>query len=176
MPKKISLYLVVFCFQQSLFFDVCAAPSPFGITINESTLSDIKQKYSVKYIGINKYSGGEMYELDPKQIDFDGVQSASIIMSKDDKVLGLLTVMDKNSYDKLFAMLSKKYKLVSNRDPFVGDKEAQFIDGDTNITINARHMGFQLYLRYAHNTFTDLVDDVCAKERAEKNKKEENEL
>ena len=176
MTKNIYSRIAVIAFQCSTFSAVYSEPSPFGITINESTLADIKQKYSIKDAGINKYSEGEMYDLDPKQIKFDGVQSAKIIMSKDNKILALLTEMNKKNYDRLFSMLSKKYKLVSNKNPFVGDKEAEFIDGDTKITLIAKHMDFQMHLQYVHKDFDDFVAEACLKERAEKEKNEAGEL
>ena len=149
-------------------------PSPFGVTIKKTTEEELKQKYSsLNYIGINKYSGGKMYEVNPSQVEFDGVKSLTFIFSIDDKVLAVVADIEKNKHYKIFDMLSSKYKLIFKDDAFVGDKAAVFIDDNTKIDLVNPHLGFNLQLRYTHK---DLITIIGQKSSEEKKQKKDQEL
>jgi hypothetical protein len=152
---------------------VNAEPSPFGVTIKKTTEEELKQKYSsLNYIGINNYSGGKMYEVNPSQVEFDGVKSLRFIFSIDDKVLAVVADIEKNKHYKLFDMLSSKYKLIFNDEPFVGDKAAAFIDDNTKIYLATPHLGFYLQLRYIHKDLNTIIGQKSAEEKKQKKDQE----
>lgn len=151
-----------------------ADPSPFGLEIGKATIKDAKAKYSAQKTGINKYSGGEMYDL--SGIDFDGLQKATVIFSTDGKLLAVLTTLPKSKFDSLLSGLSSKYQLVSKNIPFVGNKSAKLVDGNTEITLDAPHMSFQMEMNYSNKDLWKSYMAQSNKEQEQKKKSEHSQL
>ena len=108
MSKKIRLYITLFF----LFISAIALadPSPFGIEINKTLISEVKNKFKCKDAGINKYSDGPMCELDPSTLGFDGLETVLVIADNDSKVLAVMSDFNKSQYENLLDMLSNKYQ------------------------------------------------------------------
>jgi hypothetical protein len=150
----------MFTFRKLIFIIACfilgtasvyAEPEPFGIKIKETDINDIKSKYKFKDAGVNQYSQGKMIDLEPTQLNFQGLKNIRLIFGEDGKVLAVLTVIDKSRYNDLLDMLSNKYKLISKNGAFVGDMNAEFEDDNTKIFLEAPHLSFNLDLNYIHN-------------------------
>ncbi|ENF8750567.1 hypothetical protein ABRI18_004219 [Vibrio fluvialis] len=164
--KKIIFALLFIC--QS----VLANPTVFGLTIGETTVEQLKSKYNVSHQGINKYSQGDMYQIPQNQIQFDGISNVTAIFSKSDKLVAVLTELPKNKFDYLNEALAKKYQLVNKKIPFVGNKSATYKDGETEISLEAPHMSFQLSMNYIHS---DLLQAFNTQSEQEKKKKQQQE-
>lgn len=175
MNKRISNFItLLMCCFSSL---VNAEPSPFGVTIKKTTEEELKQKYSsLSYIGINKYTGGKMYDVKPDQVEFEGIKSLTFILSFNNKVLAVIADIDKEKYYKLFDMLSSKYKLIFKNDAFVGDKAAVFVDDNTKIYLAAPHLGFDLKMSYIHKDMDANIDRESLEEEKKKNEQESAKL
>jgi hypothetical protein len=165
-------FVLSWCFVSLAF----AEPSPFGITIKQTTIEDLRQKYSVKNAGTNKYSDGPMYDLNPSEVGLEGVESVRVIFSRDNKVLAVITTCEKTKYNDLFKNLSSKYNLSFNKEPFVGDKVAEFTDDQTKISLSAPHMSFELSLNYIHKDLQVLFDEISINEEQQKTAKEVEKL
>jgi hypothetical protein len=157
MSKKVSLFFILFYFLQVL--PTQAEPSPFGIVINKTTVGEVKKKYEYKEDGINQFSGGVMLRLNPAQFNFEGLQYVNIIFGKDDKVLAVVTVFDKNRYKDLYNNLSKKYSINIEDNPFVGDKFTQFKDKNSTIMLFAKHLNFVCELHYMQEDYYNSLSD-----------------
>ena len=153
-----------------------ADPAPFGLEIGNATIEDVKQKYNAKRTGINKYSNGEMYDLDVSRIELDGLQSATVIFSQDGKLLAVLTTLTKKKFDYLFDSLSRKYSLISKRIPFVGSKSARFVDGNTEITLYAPHLSFQMKMSYINMELQKQFESQSDEEQQRKQVREMDQL
>ena len=151
-----------------------ADPAPFGLEIGKATIKDVKAKYSAQKIGINKYSGGEMYDI--SGVNFDGLQKATVIFSTEGKLLAVLTTLPKSKFDSLLSGLSNKYQLVSKQIPFVGNKSAKFVDGNAEITIDAPHLSFQMEMNYINKDLWKAYKAQSNKEQKEKRKSEQSQL
>ena len=127
---------------------VFADPAPFGLQIGKATVSTLKSKYSVQYKGINKYSQGEMYEIEASSLSFDGLESATAVFGASGTLQAVLCTLPKDKFQYLYGSLKKKYKLLSSNIPFVGDSSAKFVDGNTEIVLNAPHMSFEMDMNY----------------------------
>lgn len=149
-----------------------ANPAPFGLEIGKATIKDVEAKYGAERTGINKYSNGEMYDLDVSGINFDGLQKATVIFSQDGKLLAVLTTLPKNKFDYLLSSLSGKYKVVSKKLPYVGNKSAKFIDGNTEITLDAPHLSFDMEMNYIDK---DLWGSYKSQSSSEQKKKQQSE-
>lgn len=153
-----------------------ADPAPFGLEIGKATIKDVKAKYSAQKTGFNKYSNGEMYDLDVSGINFDGLQEATVIFSQDGKLLAVLTKLPKSKFDYLLNGLSGKYQLVSKQIPFVGNKSAKLVDGNTEITLDAPHMSFQMDMNYINKDLWKSYKSQSNKEQQNKKKNEQSQL
>lgn len=149
-------------------------PAPFGLEIGKVTIKDVKEKYGVQRTGINKYSGGEMYDL--SGVEFDGLKEVTVIFGKDGRLLAVLTTFSKRKFDSLLNGLSKKYQLVSRQVPFVGDKSAKLIDGDTEITLIAPHLSFEMKMNYINKDLWKVYEEQSNRERQKKRMSEQSQL
>ncbi len=69
-----------------------ADPAPLGLEIGKATVQDAKARYKLRHAGINKYTLGDMYDVDPKQVDMKYLQSCRLIFDKDGKLMAVLMV------------------------------------------------------------------------------------
>ena len=153
-----------------------ADPAPFGLEIGKATISEVKQKHGMQRTGINKYSKGEMYDLEVSRIGLDGLRTATVIFNQNGKLLAVLTTLRKAKFDDLFNGLSNKYTLISKRIPFVGSKSARFVDGDTEITLSAPHLGFKMQMNYINMEFQKQVEAQSDEEQQRKKSREMDQL
>lgn len=168
--KKIIFALLFVC--QSAF----ANPTVFGLTIGETTAAQLKSKYNVSHQGINKYSQGDMYLIPQSQIQFEGIGDVTAIFSRSDKLVAVLTELPKSKFDYLNETLAKKYRLVNQQLPFVGNKSATYKDGETEITLEAPHLSFQLSMNYIHSDLLKVFNTQKEQEKKEKQQQESSML
>lgn len=136
----------------------------------------MKAKYSVKKEGINIYSKGEMYDINPSNLDIEGLDKATAIF--DSKGILVAVVMEFPDYywDKIYTSLKSKYTLINAQVPFVGNRYAEFVSGDSIIILDAPHMSFDMTLLYAKKSFWQTVEEAQKKEKANKQKNLEKNL
>lgn len=132
-----------------LFAGVAAAdPAPFGLELNKATEKEVLAKYSGSHAGINRYSGGAMYQLEPGQFGFDGLRKLTVIFDRDGRLVAVLTGFHKRAFERLNGLLKPKYTLVSETIPFVGNKSVRYRDGGSEIHLDAPHMSFEMSMNY----------------------------
>lgn len=153
-----------------------ADPSPFGLEIGKSTVSTMKDKYSSKLLGISKLSLGDVYDLDPSELGIDGMQSARVVYDKNGKLSAVFTTFAKEKFQYLFGQMNNKYKVVSSNIPFVGDMSAKFINGNTEIQLNAPHMSFDMELNYIDKNLLKAAKQKTANDVQRKSKQEASQL
>jgi hypothetical protein len=169
---------VVLPFLLLLLFEcvLLADPSPFGLEIRKVTIEEAKAKYSIEYTGVNEWNNGEMYTIDSKDLEFEGLESVTLIFGEDQKLQAVLTTLSKDRFDALFASLKKKYKLISSSIPFVGDASAKFTNGNTEISLNAPHMSFEMEMNYMDKCFIQKYKNKSSKKKQLKTSSEESQL
>jgi len=155
---------------------VLAEPAPFGLEIGKATIKEVTSKYNAKSAGTNKYSQGEMYDLDVSQLSFEGLQSARVVFSSDGKLLAILCKLPKSKFKYLFDSLKGKYKLVNSKVPFVGDTSAKFSNGNTQILLDSPHMSFEMDMNYIHNSLIKAYEAQSKAEQQQKKKRESSQL
>ena len=153
-----------------------ADPAPFGLEIGKASVADVKAKYSTTYTGINKYSNGDVYDLDVSELSLDGLESATVIFGADGKLQGVFCSLPKEKFRYLFGSLKSKYKLINSNIPFVGDSSAKFMDGNTEITLNAPHMSFKMDMAYIDKNLVKKFKQQSSNEQQNKKKKEAAQL
>ena len=114
---------------------------PFGLTIGNMTLNQIQDKYKIRATSPNKWTGKMMYNIDPiSQIDFTGIKELTLIFDNNDTLQAVLTKLDKNKFNELAADLDSKYNMDYKKNPYVGDKEANFSAANANIILISEHL------------------------------------
>ena len=132
-----------------------AAPSVFGMEIGKTTEAEAGRMYRLNKEQLNPYSGGYQYSLNPKSIDFSGLEQVTLIFDEKKVLVYVQAVFPKYKFEELMKMLGSKYKPVSRQIPFVGDKIVVFHDGGTRITLEGPHMSFNTTLTYAQNSLLE---------------------
>lgn len=153
-----------------------ADPAPFDLEIGKATVDDVKGKYKIVSAGINKYSKGDMYDLTPSELEFDGLQSARVIFNEKNILMAVILNFPKNKFDQLLPSLNEKYKLISKDIPFVGNKRAKFSDGNTEIALNSEHLSFNTTLDYISYDLLKAFNDASKQENENKKKSESSKL
>jgi hypothetical protein len=153
-----------------------ATPSPFGLEMGKTTIDDTKKRYQLESHGKNPVSEGGNFEVITKDIDFDGLQSLNITFNKEGKLVSLSAKLGKYRFDTLMKSMQAKYTLVKQEIPFVGDKYAQFKDGDTVIMLDAPHLGFGMTLMYIQADFLQAVQKSIRDDKNKKQQREDSQL
>lgn len=151
---------------------VLADPTIFGMELGKLTETELKTKFNGVHTGVNKFSNGNMYSVPVSNIKFDGLKEVTTIFSDDGKLVAVLTTFPKSKFDYLNNALSSKYTLVSQNIPFVGNKEAKYRDGATEITLDAPHMSFDMTMNYIND---DLMRAFKRQSQEESRKKQQSE-
>ncbi len=168
------IFIVIFL---SLSLNLSADPAPFGLEIGKASLTDIKKKYSIQHTGKNKYTGGDMYSLNPDELGIEGLRSVTAILNKGNKLAAILTTFPKKKFKFLFnTMKQKKYKLTKKNTPFVGDTSAEFKHGRTIIILDAPHLSFQMDLSYIDYNTYKAFKNAQRKETQQKKRAEQSKL
>lgn len=170
--KKL-LFTLLFLLNCSIAF---ANPSVFGLTIGGATIEQMKEKYAVKHTGENAYSHGSMYSIDASQIPLEGLEEVLAIFDTENKLVAVVSTVNKKRYDYLKDALGKKYTYVNGQNPFVGDKSARFKDGDTIIILDAPHMSFKMSMIYTLNSFYNKFMNDSAEQKEQKAQAEDSML
>lgn len=149
-----------------------ADPSPFGLELGKTTVSEAKGKYRITEAGTNKYSNGPMFNVPTGQIEFEGLKGLTLIFDEGGTLVGVLATLPKAKFNSIHQTLSGKYRVISQNIPFVGDSSARYVDGATQITLDAPHMSFEMSMNYIRKDLADAfaaqsAADAEAKKRAE---------
>ncbi len=91
--------------------------------LGKTTETDVKEMYNLEPEGVNKYSKGNQYFIDPTQLDLEDLKSTLIIFDEKGVLVfvgsefnSISSIEDsKNRYKKfdyLYKILASKYKLV----------------------------------------------------------------
>lgn len=164
-----------------------ADPVAFKMELGKTTENEAKEMYSLESDGVNRYSNGNQYYIDSKQLELEDLTRGYIIF--DEK--GILayvgaeftTIPSKSSKERykkfnyLYKILADKYKLVKKERPFVGDQYAKFKDGNTEIELSEPHMGdFKIVLSYTRKDLVDAYKKKSAEDEKQKTKDEASSL
>lgn len=151
MKQGLAIMILMFCSQ------AFAEPSIFGMEIGSMTESQLQSQYKVKPSGTNRYTQGNMYSVPVESIDFDGLKSLQITFSKEGTLLVVLTKLPKTKFDYINGMLKKKYTLVSETIPFVGNKEVVYRESETLILLLAPHLSSEMTMIYTNEALYNEV-------------------
>ncbi len=162
---------------------VWADPAPLGLEVGKATIKEAKERYRLTPLGINKYTQGEMYEVDISKFDMKYIRNCVLSFDKDGKLVAVAMSFSKNGsgrntpeFEYYYKLLREKYDLVESRIPFVGDTYAKFVDGGTEILLDAPHLSFTMTLTYIKKDTLKSIKEQMQKERMEERQKSKQKL
>lgn len=141
-----------------------ADPAPFGLELGKTTVAEAKAKFDLNGKGTNRYSDGPMFDVPVSEVNFEGLQDLTLIFDTRDTLVGVLATLPKHQFGTMHGMLSDKYRVVSSNIPFVGDSSAKYVDGGTEITLDAPHMSFDMSMNYLRKELRDAFKRKSAEE------------
>lgn len=160
-----------------------ADPTVFNMELGKTTEQEVKNMYSLEKDGINKYSRGNQYYVDVKELELDDLRSTLVIFDEKGILVAVIATIDETGpmgnkkFQHLLKLLSAKYKLVKKETPFVGNQFAKFKDGDSIINLDAPHLGgFKISLEYLRNDFLNSYKRIKAEDKKQKEKTESSVL
>lgn len=178
---RILLILILFIFASTSY--LWADPAPLGLEIGKATIKEAKEKYKLSYVGINQYTEGEMYNVDAYQIEMKYLKNCSLIFDKNSKLVAVLMTFSKSGsgrnnpeFQYYFNLLKERYKLVRSDIPFVGDSYARFVDGNTEIILEAPHLSFTMTLTYIKKDTLNSMNEQIKREKSEEKSKTKKNL
>jgi len=162
--KKVCLAFLFFIFANPAFADTTA----FGMTLGKTTESEARKMYSLKLAGTNKHSRGNMYLVLNSNVMAD-LKSLMFVFDGRGSLMAIQAVFPNRKRKEIFDSLSKKYKLVYNRNDF-GDRLAGFDGGDTEIDMRTLANDSDTTLLYSHKLFVAMQADVEKEEKIQNRK------
>ncbi len=148
---------------------------PLGLAIGTAALKQVKAKYvahDLKRTGTNAYSNGPMFKLNGKGLGIEGLQAALFIFDKHKTLTAVQLTLHRDRFDKVMGHLQRKYKLVSQAIPFVGNKSARFTHGETVIELDAPHLSFKMTATYMTIAFEKAFRAGAKRKREQRQQKE----
>ena len=154
-----------------------AGTKAFGLTLGETTATQLKKIYpKASKNGTNKWSQGVMYTIPTSSIKFNGLNSVLAIFSANGQLTALSLILSKDRFKDMHGMLSRKYQIVREDIPFVGDSFVRYKSGSDVIEMNAPHLSFEMTLLYAEKSFMDAYNSQSSQETKERSNSEFNQL
>jgi hypothetical protein len=143
-----------------------------GVTTSEQLRQALSKNTQVQDRGLNKYSGGQMLRTDGASYEIEGLLGVMYIFDTQGKLAGVIMEMEKGRFASVYQFLRQKYKVSSERRPFVGNQYARFNPADAIIELDAPHLSFEMEVRYLRNDLMKKFNADSAKEEAAKRKSE----
>lgn len=168
------LYSLLIVLLTCLSSSSAADPAPFGLMINQTTPAELKGKFPVTPLGINKNNGLEAFDISPEHINFEGLISAKAAFSADGILKIVQLSLPKTKFEEILNGLSEKYNIVYKNTPFDGTQEAKFEKDNTYILLYAPKNSPEMDFLYINKKL--LEDALQTKPDATANAKRANQV
>lgn len=146
-------------------------PNPIGITLNKTTLDELKKVHRVTGSSANAVAGYSNNFLDTSHIQMPSLTEATVVTNKGNVAEAVMLTMNRDAFKDIHKALQEKYKTVSSRIPHVGDRKVVFDANDCTITLSSPHMNFSMYVVYATKNLMSIASDNEAKEKNKQDNK-----
>ncbi len=150
---------------------------PMGLALGEVDKTTILKSFpNAKFSenGINKWTGGPMMYASGAYFDIDDLQDVQFIFDQNERLQCVIMRfpkgdIKKENFDKIKNIMDRKYKLVQQQIPYVGDKYARYEFNDMIVELNAPHLSFTMEVTYSTKAFRDSYLKQAAAEQSQHN-------
>ncbi|MBT3717766.1 MAG: hypothetical protein HON68_02005 [Gammaproteobacteria bacterium] len=125
-----------------------AGTTIFGMELGELSTDQLKKMFPATYIGVNRFTEGKMYSIPVKSVGVSGLKRLKTVFNKDRKLVGVLAVMSKSRFNQITQELNSQYKMVRQNIPYVGRRDVKFVDGPTEILLEAPSTSSEMSVNY----------------------------
>ncbi len=154
---------------------VFAEPAPFGLEIGKATVADAEKMYRIEKIGVSK-DNFTSYRVAVNQVNFDGLKELLLEFNEKGVLKIVYAKLPNSQFKSLHESLAKKYKVVKQEIPFVGDSFAEYFNGSTIIVLSAPHLSFEMLLYYIPEDMQVAINKEKEAKDAANKKAQENQL
>ena len=141
----------------SIFSD----PAPFGLEIGKATVADAEKMYRIEKIGPNRFNNGTVYNVSVDQVNLEGLKELTFVFNTNGVLAIVRGTLPKSQFKSFHHSFSKKYKVVRQDIPFVGDSFVGYVHGSTFILLDAPRLGFDMVFDYMNmEMFADLQQKI----------------
>jgi len=152
--------------------------APLGLEVGVADLNTVKKqlgdKTSLQQVGVNVIDDGPILKSDGQGLGIDGIQEISFVFDRANKLVAVVMVMGKHRLRDVIAALRKKYKVVKENIPFVGDTSAVYAQGDSLVILDAPHLSFSMTVIYGTRAFLKQVDEKKTQEQETHKRRQES--
>ncbi len=133
-------------------FNICANPRPLGFELNKTNISQIKEVYQITKKEKNHWQGYNYY-LNIVDIKLEGLNELLIICDDNNLVQAIIFTINNEKFAEFYQLLSEKYKLILNQNPYMGNKKIGFADSDCTIILDSPHLSANMSIIYITDEF-----------------------
>jgi hypothetical protein len=151
-------------------------PAPLGLELGKATVKDARKKYSLQNLGKDKYTLGPMFRIPVSQVNIDDLTDVMLVFDRKGVLQAVALAFPDYKFEEIYRTLRKKYRLVKSENSLVGDKYAEFEDGNSVIVLESGNLGFITTVIYARKEFLKVVSEIEEREEREKKKRLERGL
>ena len=149
--------------------------SPLGVEIGKANIADVESKYKISEIQSNVFNGGKIYNISSmSSINFPEVKNVQFFFSRNKKLDAMYISLATDGFEKVFSMLSKKYKTSESRVLLSGGKLITFTSKNSYIELDYPKSGNEIILSFASKDFYSKYQQKKLLKPGEKRKLEES--
>lgn len=138
--------------------EILSGTSVLGFNLRSSTIDSVKERLNNYKINGESPAGGPILESDGSEFDVENLAFVQFGFDANQKLAHVSMTLKENdhmsheTYKKIVGYIKKKkYKIIKNKAPFVGNQETEFLTPTNEIiSVKAPHMGgFNVYVDYS---------------------------
>ncbi|WP_299006932.1 hypothetical protein [uncultured Shewanella sp.] len=144
--KNYLTYIALFL--SILSVNAIANPSIANLKVGETTEIEMKKLYKAKRAKLSPYSKGNVYSIPAQELGIQKLDKVTAIFDEHEILSAVHLHTHKRNFDYFNDILGQKYRVVSEKIPFVGSSHVLYEQDDAVIFLNAPHMNFEMTISY----------------------------
>lgn len=131
-----------------LSVNAIANPSIANLKVGFTTESEMQTLYQAEETDPSPYSKGKVYIIPAKELGIQKLDKVTAIFDEHEILSAVHLYIHKTHFEYFNDILDKKYKVISEKIPWVGSSHVLYEQDDAVIFLNAPHMNFEMTISY----------------------------
>lgn len=127
-----------------------------GITLDQDGPAEVNALMQERGASVARYNNGSTLQVDGNALGIDRLLRAQFYGSE--RIFAACLTFKKAQLKPVAAALKKKYRVVKENIPFVGNAFARYASGEYLIQLEAPHLSFEFTVCYAGKAVWDSMD------------------
>lgn len=146
-----------FLFLAVLAFPALGQTGAFNLQLNKTTEAELKRLYSVRPLGTNPNTRGNMFEVDVTTESLHGLKRLITVFEMDGTLEIIVAKMPSSLYGRVNQDMTERHELLSRDILPGGVMKAVFRDGKNLITLEAQRHSGNILLTFMTQDVADYV-------------------